>query len=190
MKRYFPLSSPLLSPGYCLLQPGYCVVRAGKALGSGAGSALQRLLALFWMLLAAPGWLEHLFLSICCEICIDFKQQDPIVFSFSVCTHFFPSFYFHLPSEGRQGTSVLSCHRMVPAGVSRVCFQRLLPDTVSPSTNVRRGTNDDVTMHQWGRLSMSSDDVIPFAAPCGGLERVSLLWQAVGQVQLLSETKL
>ncbi|KAM6966877.1 SUN domain-containing protein 1 isoform 2-T2 [Tautogolabrus adspersus] len=39
---------------YCLLQPGYCVVRAGKALGSGVGSVLQRLLSLFWMLLAAP----------------------------------------------------------------------------------------------------------------------------------------
>ncbi|XP_019108858.2 SUN domain-containing protein 1 isoform X4 [Larimichthys crocea] len=40
--------------GYCLLQPGYCVVRAGKALGSGAATAVQRLLSLFWMLLAAP----------------------------------------------------------------------------------------------------------------------------------------
>ncbi|CAJ1075003.1 SUN domain-containing protein 1 isoform X4 [Xyrichtys novacula] len=40
--------------GYCLLQPGYCVVRAGKALGSGAGTVLQRLLSVFWMLLAAP----------------------------------------------------------------------------------------------------------------------------------------
>ncbi|XP_076607797.1 SUN domain-containing protein 1 isoform X10 [Chaetodon auriga] len=40
--------------GYCLLQPGYCVVRAGKALGSGAGTVVQRLLSLFWMLLAAP----------------------------------------------------------------------------------------------------------------------------------------
>ncbi|XP_076607793.1 SUN domain-containing protein 1 isoform X6 [Chaetodon auriga] len=39
---------------YCLLQPGYCVVRAGKALGSGAGTVVQRLLSLFWMLLAAP----------------------------------------------------------------------------------------------------------------------------------------
>ncbi|CAJ1075001.1 SUN domain-containing protein 1 isoform X2 [Xyrichtys novacula] len=39
---------------YCLLQPGYCVVRAGKALGSGAGTVLQRLLSVFWMLLAAP----------------------------------------------------------------------------------------------------------------------------------------
>ncbi|XP_019108857.2 SUN domain-containing protein 1 isoform X3 [Larimichthys crocea] len=39
---------------YCLLQPGYCVVRAGKALGSGAATAVQRLLSLFWMLLAAP----------------------------------------------------------------------------------------------------------------------------------------
>ncbi|XP_070838269.1 SUN domain-containing protein 1 isoform X8 [Chaetodon trifascialis] len=39
---------------YCLLQPGYCMVRAGKALGSGAGTVVQRLLSLFWMLLAAP----------------------------------------------------------------------------------------------------------------------------------------
>ncbi|XP_071329775.1 SUN domain-containing protein 1 isoform X6 [Trachinotus anak] len=39
---------------YCLLQPGYCVVRAGKALGSGAGTMAQKLLSLFWMLLAAP----------------------------------------------------------------------------------------------------------------------------------------
>ncbi|KAG8006972.1 SUN domain-containing protein 1, partial [Nibea albiflora] len=40
--------------GYCLLQPGYCVVRAGKALGSGAATVVQRLFSLFWMLLAAP----------------------------------------------------------------------------------------------------------------------------------------
>ncbi|XP_033501174.1 SUN domain-containing protein 1 isoform X6 [Epinephelus lanceolatus] len=39
---------------HCLLQPGYCVVRAGKALGSGVGTVVQRLLSLFWMLLAAP----------------------------------------------------------------------------------------------------------------------------------------
>nr|XP_046270289.1 SUN domain-containing protein 1 isoform X2 [Scatophagus argus] len=39
---------------YCLLQPGYCVVRAGKALGSGAGTVVQRLLSLVWMLLAFP----------------------------------------------------------------------------------------------------------------------------------------
>uniref|UniRef100_A0AAX7VV74 SUN domain-containing protein n=1 Tax=Astatotilapia calliptera TaxID=8154 RepID=A0AAX7VV74_ASTCA len=40
--------------GHCLLQPGYCVMRAGKALGSGVGTAAQRVLSLFWMLLAAP----------------------------------------------------------------------------------------------------------------------------------------
>uniref|UniRef100_A0A4W6BSS4 Sad1 and UNC84 domain containing 1b n=1 Tax=Lates calcarifer TaxID=8187 RepID=A0A4W6BSS4_LATCA len=40
--------------GYCLLQPGYCVVRAGKALGSGVGTVAQKLLSLFWILLAAP----------------------------------------------------------------------------------------------------------------------------------------
>ncbi|XP_074553601.1 SUN domain-containing protein 1 isoform X2 [Halichoeres trimaculatus] len=48
------LWSVLAYAGYCLLQPGYCVVRAGKALGSGAGTVLQRLLSVFWMLLAAP----------------------------------------------------------------------------------------------------------------------------------------
>ncbi|XP_019957398.1 SUN domain-containing protein 1 isoform X8 [Paralichthys olivaceus] len=51
------LGSKARSPpgkGYCLLQPGYCVVRAGKALGSGVGTAAQKLLSLFWMLLAAP----------------------------------------------------------------------------------------------------------------------------------------
>ncbi|KAM9346285.1 SUN domain-containing protein 1 isoform 2-T2 [Symphorus nematophorus] len=48
------LWSILAYAGYCLLQPGYCVVRAGKALGSGAGTVLQRLLSLVWMLLAAP----------------------------------------------------------------------------------------------------------------------------------------
>ncbi|XP_034566976.1 SUN domain-containing protein 1 isoform X2 [Notolabrus celidotus] len=48
------LWSILAYAGYCLLQPGYCVVRAGKALGSGAGTVLQRLLSLFWTLLAAP----------------------------------------------------------------------------------------------------------------------------------------
>ncbi|XP_069005237.1 SUN domain-containing protein 1 isoform X7 [Embiotoca jacksoni] len=40
--------------GHCLLLPGYCVARAGKALGSGAGTAAQRLLSMFWMLLVAP----------------------------------------------------------------------------------------------------------------------------------------
>ncbi|XP_074512816.1 SUN domain-containing protein 1 isoform X9 [Sebastes fasciatus] len=39
---------------HILIQPGYCVVRAGKALGSGVGTVVQRLLSLFWMLLAAP----------------------------------------------------------------------------------------------------------------------------------------
>ncbi|XP_044037115.1 SUN domain-containing protein 1 isoform X8 [Siniperca chuatsi] len=48
------LWSVLAYTGYCLLQPGYCVVRAGKALGSGVGTVVQRLLSLFWMLLAAP----------------------------------------------------------------------------------------------------------------------------------------
>ncbi|XP_051243512.1 SUN domain-containing protein 1 isoform X3 [Dicentrarchus labrax] len=48
------LWSILAYTGYCLLQPGYCVVRAGKALGSGAGTVVQGLLSLFWMLLAAP----------------------------------------------------------------------------------------------------------------------------------------
>ncbi|XP_036944479.1 SUN domain-containing protein 1 isoform X7 [Acanthopagrus latus] len=48
------LWSVLAYTGYCLLQPGYCVVRAGKAVGSGAGTVVQRLLSLFWMLLAAP----------------------------------------------------------------------------------------------------------------------------------------
>lgn len=54
-------SSPPRPAGYCLLQPGHCVLRAGKALGSGAGSVLQRLLSVFWMLLAAPGWLHSCF---------------------------------------------------------------------------------------------------------------------------------
>ncbi|XP_040013425.1 SUN domain-containing protein 1 isoform X2 [Xiphias gladius] len=48
------LWSVLAYAGYCLLQPGYCVVRAGKALGSGVGTVAQKLLSLFWMLLAAP----------------------------------------------------------------------------------------------------------------------------------------
>lgn len=48
------LWSLLAYTGYCLLQPGYCVVRAGKAVGSGVGTVAQRLLSLFWMLLAAP----------------------------------------------------------------------------------------------------------------------------------------
>ncbi|XP_033501173.2 SUN domain-containing protein 1 isoform X5 [Epinephelus lanceolatus] len=48
------LWSVLAHTGHCLLQPGYCVVRAGKALGSGVGTVVQRLLSLFWMLLAAP----------------------------------------------------------------------------------------------------------------------------------------
>lgn len=48
------LWSLLAYTGYCLLQPGYCVLRAGKALGSGAGTAAHGLLSLLWMLLAAP----------------------------------------------------------------------------------------------------------------------------------------
>ncbi|XP_042078131.1 SUN domain-containing protein 1 isoform X5 [Haplochromis burtoni] len=48
------LWSVLVYAGHCLLQPGYCVMRAGKALGSGVGTAAQRMLSLFWMLLAAP----------------------------------------------------------------------------------------------------------------------------------------
>ncbi|KAM7386872.1 hypothetical protein PAMA_009483 [Pampus argenteus] len=48
------LWSLLAYTGYCLLQPGYCVVSAGKAVGSGVGTAAQRLLALLWMLLTAP----------------------------------------------------------------------------------------------------------------------------------------
>lgn len=45
-------SSP---PGSYLRQPGHCVLNAGKALGSGAGSAFQKLFSLLWMLVAAPG---------------------------------------------------------------------------------------------------------------------------------------
>ncbi|XP_069558886.1 SUN domain-containing protein 1 isoform X3 [Brachyistius frenatus] len=48
------LWSVLVYAGHCLLLPGYCVARAGKALGSGAGTAAQRLLSMFWMLLVAP----------------------------------------------------------------------------------------------------------------------------------------
>ncbi|KAF7654117.1 hypothetical protein LDENG_00073840 [Lucifuga dentata] len=48
------LWSLLAYKDYCLLQPGYCVVRAGKAVGSGVGTAAQKLLSLLWMLLTAP----------------------------------------------------------------------------------------------------------------------------------------
>ncbi|KAA8585092.1 hypothetical protein FQN60_003786 [Etheostoma spectabile] len=48
------LWSVLAYAGYIVLQPGYCVLSAGKALGSGVGTVVQRLLSLFWMLLAAP----------------------------------------------------------------------------------------------------------------------------------------
>uniref|UniRef100_A0A665V346 SUN domain-containing protein n=2 Tax=Echeneis naucrates TaxID=173247 RepID=A0A665V346_ECHNA len=48
------LWSVLAYAGYCLLRPGYCVVRAGKAVGSGAGTLAQKLLSVFWLLLAAP----------------------------------------------------------------------------------------------------------------------------------------
>ncbi|KAK5856302.1 hypothetical protein PBY51_007910 [Eleginops maclovinus] len=52
------LWSVLAYAGHCLLQPGYCVAGAGKALGSGVGTVVrtvvQRLLSVFWMLLAAP----------------------------------------------------------------------------------------------------------------------------------------
>ncbi|XP_075880322.1 SUN domain-containing protein 1 isoform X3 [Nelusetta ayraudi] len=49
------LWSLLACAGSYLRQPGHCVVNAGKALGSGASSAFQKLLLLFWMLVAAPG---------------------------------------------------------------------------------------------------------------------------------------
>ncbi|KAJ4931697.1 hypothetical protein JOQ06_010137, partial [Pogonophryne albipinna] len=52
------LWSVLAYAGHCLLQPGYCVAGTGKALGSGVGTVVrtvvQRLLSVFWMLLAAP----------------------------------------------------------------------------------------------------------------------------------------
>lgn len=48
------LWSVLAYTGYCLLQPGYCAARAGKALVTGAGTVVQRLLSLLWMLVAAP----------------------------------------------------------------------------------------------------------------------------------------
>ncbi|XP_041823889.1 SUN domain-containing protein 1 isoform X2 [Melanotaenia boesemani] len=48
------LWSILAYTGYFLLQPGYCVVRAGRAVGSGVGMGMQRLLSFCWMLLAAP----------------------------------------------------------------------------------------------------------------------------------------
>lgn len=38
--------------------------------------------------------------------------------------------FFFLNSEGRQRTSVVSCNRMVPAGVSHVSAQRLLSNPV------------------------------------------------------------
>ncbi|XP_056144763.1 SUN domain-containing protein 1 isoform X2 [Lampris incognitus] len=38
----------------CLLQPAYCVARKAKAVGSGAGTVVRRLLSLLWLLLVAP----------------------------------------------------------------------------------------------------------------------------------------
>ncbi|KAM3597207.1 uncharacterized protein V6R79_001335 [Siganus canaliculatus] len=48
------LWSFLVFTGHCLLQPGYCLARAVKAVGSGAGTAVQRLFSLFLLLLTAP----------------------------------------------------------------------------------------------------------------------------------------
>ena len=104
------------------------MVRAGKALGSGVGSVAQSLLTLFWMLLAAPGWQHFLFST--SKRCLFASFYSNMVWlcshSRSVCVFYL----FNLPSEGRQGTSVVSCNRMVPAGVSHVSPQRLLSDTV------------------------------------------------------------
>ena len=46
-----------------------------------------------------------------------------------LCSHPRPM-WFILSSEGRQGTAVVSCYRMVPAGFPHVCPQRVLSDTV------------------------------------------------------------
>ncbi|XP_034394392.1 SUN domain-containing protein 1 isoform X2 [Cyclopterus lumpus] len=48
------LCSVLAYAGHLLVQPGYCVLRGGRALGSGMGTVAQRLLSVFWSLLAAP----------------------------------------------------------------------------------------------------------------------------------------
>lgn len=109
------------------------MVRAGKALGSGAATAVQRLLSLFWMLLAAPGWL-CLFSHFRNMFSFFFAIWADCVLILCMCFVFYVYIYiynlFNLPSEGRQGTSVVSCSRMVPAGVSHVSPQRLLSDTV------------------------------------------------------------
>ncbi|KAJ7989345.1 hypothetical protein DPEC_G00303570 [Dallia pectoralis] len=41
--------------GSCLFLPGYYVVRAGRALGTAVHSVAQRLLSVFWQVLATPG---------------------------------------------------------------------------------------------------------------------------------------
>ena len=93
----------------------------------GRGSAAEAALTL----LDAPGcsWSVLLFSHLwnMRRLCIFLGKYNLIVFSFSV---YFFLCLFNLSSEGRQGTSVVSCNRMVPAGVSHVCPQRLLSDTV------------------------------------------------------------
>ena len=124
LNTFSSLSSCL--PGYCLLQPGYCAVRAGKALASGVGTVAQKSLSLLWILLAAPGLL-HFILT----------YLHLLLFSRATWSHhvLIPSLnvfknVFNPPREGRQGTRVVSCNRMVPAGVCHVSPQRLLSDTV------------------------------------------------------------
>ena len=93
----FPLSPCLL--GHCLLQPGYCVAGAGKALGSGVGTVVrtvvQRLLSVFWMLLAAPGQWQFFYLILLRWCVVSASSFNSLVrlwsHSLCVCFIFIPS---------------------------------------------------------------------------------------------------
>ena len=110
------------SSGHWLLRPSDCVVRSGKVLGCSAMRALQSLLSLFWMFLTGPGWWSRA-VSLQCIFTVLHVPN---------CNHayFLLSLLLNLCSKGRQGTSVVSGNRMVPAGVSHVCPQCLLSHAV------------------------------------------------------------
>lgn len=60
-------------------------------------------------------------------LCLATWSDYVLFFSWPQCVF---CIFFNRPREGRQGTSVVSCNRMVPAGVSHVSPQRLLSDPV------------------------------------------------------------
>lgn len=105
----------------CPFWLGCCVARASRGLGSGVGTVALTLVSLLWMILTAPGWWH-------------FPRKCIVRFS----DHFSRPCVSRLnpSSEGRPGIRVVSCKRLVPAGVAHVCTQCLLSHKVQPLSPV------------------------------------------------------